>query len=117
MNVIGSQPSGWWKDREAAKAELVGTLDRFARALEEPVTVVFDGAAPAAVPGVEVVGAPGGPDAADREIARLVTADTRPNELVVVTSDARLARQARAGGARVVGAGGFSRRLVPAALS
>gem|GEM_PF-488591 len=116
MNVIGSQPSGWWRDRQAAKGDLVRALGRFARALEEPVTVVFDGAAPGGVPGVEVRGAPGGPDAADREIARLVAADPSPHELVVVTSDGRLAGQARAGGARVVGAGGFARRLVPAAL-
>ena len=39
MNVIGSRPTGWWHDRPGAMQQLVHEL----LALEEPVTVVFDG--------------------------------------------------------------------------
>src|SRR5206468_3894050 len=40
MNVIGSRPDGWWRDRRGAQRALVQALG----ALGEPVTVVFDGA-------------------------------------------------------------------------
>ena len=39
MNVIGSRPTGWWRDRPRAMRELVDELRTFG----EPVTVVFDG--------------------------------------------------------------------------
>ncbi|HZD65248.1 MAG TPA: NYN domain-containing protein [Acidimicrobiales bacterium] len=119
MNVVGAEPNGWWRDRPRAMAGLTAELVGFQEALGEPVAVVFDGHPPG-VPGVgavEVAGAPGGPDAADDEIARRVAADRHPEELVVVTSDHRLVARVRAAGARVVGATGFRRRLLPAALS
>jgi hypothetical protein len=31
MNVIGSRPDGWWRDREGAIRSLVGRLERYAR--------------------------------------------------------------------------------------
>ena len=40
MNVIGSRPDGWWRDRRAAMRRLVADLRG---ALGEPVTVVLDG--------------------------------------------------------------------------
>ena len=49
MNVIGSRPTGWWRDRTAAMARLVEDLRAFARETGEPVTVVFDGTAARAV--------------------------------------------------------------------
>ena len=58
---------------------------------------------------VEVVFAPGGPNAADEEILRLIASDAR--DKVVVTSDRALAEQAKVLGARVVGAGEFRNRL------
>src|SRR4051812_45855217 len=39
MNVIGTRPDGWWRDRPGAQRRLVGEL----AALGEPLTVVFDG--------------------------------------------------------------------------
>ena len=113
MNVIGSRPTGWWRDRTAAMARLVEDLRVFALETGEPVTVVFDGrprdlgeAEP-----VEVAFASGGRNAADHEIARRVEADAAPGELRVVTSDGELAARVRAAGAEVVGAGSFRSRL------
>src|SRR4051812_8518218 len=43
MNVVGSRPDGWWRDREGAKRALAERLAAFAEATGEPVAVVFDG--------------------------------------------------------------------------
>jgi predicted RNA-binding protein with PIN domain len=113
MNVIGSRPDGWWRDRAGAMERLAADLDALARETGEPVTVVFDGR-PRAIRAerVEVRFATGrGPNAADDDIAALAAADADPQSLSVVTSDADLARRARAVGARLVGAGEFRRRL------
>jgi uncharacterized protein YaiI (UPF0178 family) len=109
MNVIGSRPTGWWRDRPRAMRELVEEMDR----LGEPVTVVFDGR-PFELDGgewVEVLFASrGGPNAADDDIAALAAAEAG-DELLVVTSDADLAERVRRSGAEVVGAGAFRERL------
>jgi predicted RNA-binding protein with PIN domain len=113
MNVIGTRPDGWWRDRTAAMERLAAELDALARETGEPVTVVFDGR-PRAIPAerVEVrFASRGGPNAADDDIAALVATDDDASGLSVVTSDADLARRARAAGARLVGAGAFRRRL------
>ena len=73
MNVIGSRPDGWWKDREGAMRRLIRELSEWA---DEPVTVVLD-AGPDDLIGtvgpVTVVRAQRrGRDAADDEIVRLV---------------------------------------------
>ena len=111
MNVVGSVPDGWWRDRRGAMARLADAL----RALDEPVCVVFDGRAWAGAPedgdGLAVRWAPGGRDAADHAIARLVEGDPDPASLRVVTSDAALAARVRAAGAEVIGAGTFRRGL------
>lgn len=114
MNVIGSRPDGWWRDRKKAVVRLVDQLDAWASDVGEPVTVVFDGDRPAELDdgerAVEVVFAGRG-KTADDEIARRVAADPDPGSLLVVTSDAELARRVEAHGARVLGAGAFRRRL------
>ena len=108
MNVIGSRPTGWWRDRPRAMRELVEELDR----LGEPVTVVFDGR-PFELPGtgqVEVLFASRhGRDAADDDIAALAAGSADP--LRVVTSDGELAERVRRHGAEVVGAKAFRDRL------
>jgi predicted RNA-binding protein with PIN domain len=114
MNVIGSRPDGWWKDRRGAMRDLARQLGEFAAESGEEVAVVFDGrefADPPAAEGVEVEFAPGGRDAADRRIAQRVEADPDPASLRVVTSDRELAERVRAAGAEVEGSGGFRRRL------
>lgn len=113
MNVIGARPDGWWRDREGAMRRLVDELAAFARDTGDPVTVVLDGR-PFELVGeaIEVAFATRlGRDAADDDIAALVAADASPQELSVVTSDARLEERVRSHGADVVGAGTFRRRL------
>jgi predicted RNA-binding protein with PIN domain len=114
MNVIGSRPSGWWRDRPGAMRELSDELGELARETGDELTVIFDGRpfeldAP---DGVSVEFATRrGPNAADDDIAALVEADPDPAGLTVVTSDRTLAERVRGAGAAVVGAGEFRRRL------
>jgi predicted RNA-binding protein with PIN domain len=113
MNVIGSRPTGWWRDRPGAMRDLVAQLETFAAGEEGGVTVVFDGK-PFDLESnrVEVLFASRrGPDAADDDIAAIVESDEAPGELSVVTSDGDLARRVTGAGAAVVGAGEFRRRL------
>jgi predicted RNA-binding protein with PIN domain len=100
MNVIGSRPDGWWRDRKGAQRALVERL----AALGAPVTVVFDGRPHdvQAPPGVEVIFAPH----ADDEIAALAGPGVR-----VVTSDRGLIERVRAAGAEVEPAKPFRDRL------
>jgi hypothetical protein len=110
MNVIGSRPDGWWRDREGASRRLVDQVRAWAGS--EPVTVVLDTGPDdllGTVGPVTVVRASRrGRNAADDEIVRLV--EDEPDALVV-TSDADLAARVRGLGARVEGAGTFRRRL------
>jgi predicted RNA-binding protein with PIN domain len=114
MNVIGSRPSGWWRDRRGAMRSLSEELGELSRATGDELTVVFDGRpfelnAP---PGVSVEFASRrGPNAADDDIAALVEGDADPAGLTVVTSDRTLGERVRSAGATVVGAGDFRRRL------
>jgi predicted RNA-binding protein with PIN domain len=116
MNVIGSRPDGWWRDRDAARADLARRLAAFAEETGDEVAVVFDGR-PIAIPPdvgdrVDVSFASrSGPDAADDDIAARVAGLSDAAAVRVVTSDAALADRARAAGAEVVGARGFRDRL------
>ena len=114
MNVIGTRPDGWWRDRPAAVRALVGRLAAWQATTGEAVTAVFDGRPPAHLPdtGVEAVFAPGrGRNRADDEIVRRVEVDADPGGLRVVTSDAALAARVRQWGAAVVSAGAFLRLI------
>jgi predicted RNA-binding protein with PIN domain len=109
MNVIGSKPTGWWRDRRGAMRQLVTDLEPLAA----DVTVVFDGA-PFELESERVAVAfasRSGRNAADDDIVALVEADADPQSLTVVTSDAELERRVREQGAHVEGAGAFRRRL------
>jgi predicted RNA-binding protein with PIN domain len=113
MNVVGSRPDGWWRDRRAAMRALIERLEAFAAATGDHVTVVFDGR-PFELEGggrVEVGFAPGGRNAADHAIAERVEGDDDPASITVVSSDAELAGRVRAAGAEVVPAGAFRRRI------
>lgn len=110
MNVIGSKPDGWWKDRHGAMAGLVERLERWASAGGHQVTVVFEGPSASTIESavVEVAHAPRvHTNSADDEIVRLVQADSRPGEITVVTSDGGLAARVRDAGALVRPAAGF----------
>jgi predicted RNA-binding protein with PIN domain len=113
MNVIGSRPTGWWRDRPGAMRRLVEELEAFAERSGDEVAVVFDGKPFELESGsVDVMFASRrGRNAADDDIAALVENDPEPRELSVVTSDGDLAGRVRAAGAAVVGAGEFRRRL------
>lgn len=113
MNVIGSRPTGWWRDRPAAMRELTAELERFARRTGDELMVIFDGQPfDLEGDGVEVQFASRrGRNAADDDIARLAAEDDDPSTLTVVSSDAELVRRVEAVGARTLGAGAFRRRL------
>jgi predicted RNA-binding protein with PIN domain len=125
MNLIGSRPDGWWKDRGRARRKLVGDLAKLGTqgrneqtdAEGISVTVVFDGrehpeeVAAGRREGVVVRFAPGGPNAADDVIASMVAALDDPSETTVVTSDGALVARVRAAGAQVMGVRAFSGRL------
>jgi uncharacterized protein YaiI (UPF0178 family) len=113
LNVIGSRPDGWWRDRTGAMRRFVAELDRLAARDGDDLTVVLDGR-PRDVGEprhVRVVFAPGGRGAGDDEIARRVADDAAPGDLVVVTSDRGLADRVEAAGATVTPAGTLLRRL------
>lgn len=116
MNVIGSRPDGWWKDRRRAMDKLVADLEHWADDGGRRVMVVFE--APVTPPiestVIEVGHAPrAAPNSADAEIARLVRADRRPEEVVVVTSDSALAEQVRDAGAAVEPSARFRELIDP----
>jgi hypothetical protein len=105
-NVMGSRPDGWWRDRPAAQHRLA---EQVADALDEPVTLVFDGRDPGGAwpAGLDVRFAErSGPDAADDLVVALLDerAGARPK---VVTSDRALAARCRERGAEMIGAATF----------
>lgn len=115
MNVIGSRPDGWWKDRRGAMVRLVEQLEGWAVAEGQTVTVVFEKpvSPPISSAAVKIAQAPrAGADSADDEIVRLVGSDPRPGEITVVTSDLALADRVRTLGAAVCGAREFRNRTV-----
>lgn len=116
MNVIGSRPDGWWRDREGAIARLVAALDGLAAERgEEKVTVVLEREPrrPLTPERVEVLWAERpGRDAADDEIVRRLPQWVAAGEgVTVVTSDRGLAARAEAAGAAVEPARPFRRGL------
>jgi predicted RNA-binding protein with PIN domain len=114
MNVIGTRPDAWWKDRDAAMLKLVDMLERWAASDGEDVTVVFERppSPPIRSTVIVVTHAPKPKrNAADDEIVRLLRADPDPSRVRVVTSDRGLADQAWAAGASVEGADTFRVRL------
>lgn len=116
MNVIGTRPDGWWKDRNRAMVALVENLDRWASAEGDQVTVVFERPPPTAIPSsaVEVTHAPtAAPNSADDEIVRLVQADPRPHDIRVVTSDRTLIDRVRRMGAAIYSAESFRNLVDP----
>jgi predicted RNA-binding protein with PIN domain len=115
MNVIGSRPDGWWRDRDGAVRKLLTRLQELASTSGDDTTLVLDGRPLTDLPegdhgGVHVRYATrGGRNAADDRIVELVGADADPASITVVTSDRELAQRLRDLGADVVGA----RTLLP----
>ena len=114
MNVIGTRPDAWWRDRHAAMLSLVDMLERWVARTGSDVTVVFEQPPRPAIRSTMIVIAhapKAGPDSGDHELIRLLRADEHPAEIRVVTSDRFLGDRALALGASVEPALAF-RRLV-----
>jgi predicted RNA-binding protein with PIN domain len=117
MNVIGSRPTGWWRDRRAAIRRFAGRLQALADSGSEEITMVVDGRPLLDLPeglnaAVQVLYARRrGPNAADDRIVELVREHPLPKSLVVVTSDAALAQRVRELGCQVRGASWLLERL------
>jgi predicted RNA-binding protein with PIN domain len=116
MNLIGSRPDGWWRDRAGARRRLVEELATLVGPGTE-VTVVFDGRPgpgeldDAAAVGIVARFAPGGPNAADDAIVALLPSMAEGAAVTVVTSDAALADSVRRAGVDVEGVRAFRERL------
>ena len=89
---------------------LVELLAAWARAEGVQAVAVFDGPAPAAVDGVEVIGTAA--ESADDWIARRAAELDEP--YVLVTSDRELRRRAGTNADGVIGGGAFARELIQA---
>lgn len=116
MNVIGTRPDDWWRDRHGAMVRLVDMLERWAAASGAEVTVVFEQPPrpPIRSSVIEIAHAPRpGPDSADNEIIRLLRADPDPGSVRVVTSDNLLSTRVFAAGASTEPAAAF-RALIEA---
>lgn len=115
MNVVGSRPDGWWRDRPAARRALVAELAPLVA--QHEIVVVFDGRAEpgeveqAARQQVVVRFAPGGPNAADDAIVETVRQADDPASICVVSSDSALVERVTALGAKVQGTRSFRRLL------
>lgn len=104
-NVVGSRPTGWWRDRAGAARAFCLQL-RAATAADRllpPVVVVLEGAARAGVEegdldGVEVVHAPG---EGDDVLVDLASAAAGP--VLLVSADRALGERIRRAGGEVVG--------------
>jgi hypothetical protein len=104
-NVIGSRPTGWWRDRPKAAREFVARV-RDATAtgrFDTPVVVVLEGQArrgvePGVIDGVEVVHAPGEGD--DTLVALALAAGV---PLVLVTADRGLRERVKSADVEAVG--------------
>jgi predicted RNA-binding protein with PIN domain len=104
MNVIGTRPDAWWRDRHRAMVRLVDMLERWAASSGADVTVVFERppSPPIRSSVIAVAHAPRPRrDSADDEIVRLLLADPEPASIRVVTSDLWLGDRVRAAGATV----------------
>ena len=116
MNVIGTRPDGWWRDRHAAMVRLVGLIEHWAARSGDDVTVVFEQPPrpPIRSSVIEVAHAKRArANSADDEIVRLLAAAGDAHDVRVVTSDGWLADRVRAAGASVEPALAFRNAVDP----
>ena len=116
MNVIGSRPDGWWKNRRKAMVRLVDLLERWAQTQGHQVTVVFERPIRPRIDSsvIDIAHAPrAAANSADDEIVRLVQAAPAPQHLTVVTSDSGLAERVETAGATVYPAASFRNIIDP----
>ena len=114
MNVIGTRPDAWWRDRHGAMVRLVDLLERWAARTGDDVTVVFEQPPrpPIRSTVIIVTHAPKPKaDSADDEIIRLLREMAEPGKVRVVTSDSWLGDRVRVAGATVEAASAFRAQL------
>jgi hypothetical protein len=106
-NVIGSRPTGWWRDRPGAARTFVERVRAATTvgSLSAPVVVVLegkarDGVVPGVADGVTVLHAPG---SGDDMLVDVVSGAT--TQVTLVSADRELRQRAEAQGADVVGPG------------
>lgn len=104
MNVIGSRPDGWWRDRRGAIRDFLARLQVHADTTGARITAVvdshpIDGAGGG--DGLEIVYAGREPDAADDRIVDLLGASD--DLATVVTADRDLRARAAERGASLAG--------------
>jgi hypothetical protein len=106
-NVIGSRPTGWWRDRAGAARLFVDQVRGavVSGRIAAPVIIVLEGKAREGVPvgsaeGVSIAHAAGSGDD-----ALVSTISNETAEVTLVTADRELRRRAQALGATVVGPG------------
>lgn len=111
-NVVGSRPTGWWRDRAGAARQLVERLRAAPEtSVARPVVVVVEGRArpgveEGEVDGVRVVHAAG---EGDDTMAAIAQGSAEPVRLV--SADRGLGERVRRAGGDVVGPGWLLARL------
>jgi hypothetical protein len=105
-NVIGSRPTGWWRDRAGAARTFVAQVRAAVDSgrIDQAVVVVLEGKSRQGVPsgladGITVIHAEGSGDDALVD----VVAGASGEAVTLVTADRELRRRAEALGAEVVG--------------
>jgi hypothetical protein len=113
-NVVGSRPTGWWRDRAGAARTFVGQVRAAVSSerIAQPVVVVLEGKAregvqPGLADGVTVQHAIGSGDDMLVAIAGRASGQT----VTLVTADRELRRRAEVLGAEVVGPNWLFERL------
>jgi hypothetical protein len=113
-NVIGSRPTGWWRDRAGAARKFVEQIRVAVAAgrIDRPVVVVLEGKSRLGVPaaladGISVIHAEGSGDDALVD----VVAGASDEAVTLVTADRELRRRAQDVGAEVVGPSWLLQRL------
>jgi predicted RNA-binding protein with PIN domain len=104
MNVVGSRPDGWWRNRRLAMSTLIEDLERWASAGDEDVTVVFEHplSPPLESSVIAIAHAPrAAANSADDQIVALVRSAENPRDIRVATSDRALSERVGALGATV----------------
>ena len=113
-NVIGSRPTGWWRDRPGAARQFVEQLRDAARQgrLPLPAVVILEGAARAGVAESDVEGVRVVHAAHDGDSALVAQTAAATTGVIVVTADRRLRERVLELGAQTVGPGWLNDRLL-----
>jgi hypothetical protein len=104
-NVVGSRPTGWWRDRPGAARDLVVRVERAVAqgTLQQPVVVVLEGQARSGVEEgerecVKIVHAPG---SGDDKIVEVASRSSEP--VTLVTADRGLRSRTTSQNVQIVG--------------